>query len=83
MNASSIDMSLVSRSQIFFLPDGIVASSLEGSLTVSLLFKRHSVIDHSFFVRIYDKSLINDEYIRLLHAKTMQIQAATPLLIIS
>ena len=43
-----------------------MASSLTGSLAENLLYRRCSFIDNPFFVRIYDKFLINDEYFRLL-----------------
>jgi hypothetical protein len=53
----------------------VMSSSFMGSLAANLLDRRCSFIDNSFFVGIYDKFLINDEYF-LLYAKIVQIQLA-------
>jgi hypothetical protein len=73
MNTPVTDMSLVSTRRSLCLLDAM-ASSFTGILAENLLYRRFSFITNSFFVGIYDESVINDECIRLLHAKNVQIQ---------
>jgi hypothetical protein len=72
MNAPVADMSLVLRSRTLILLDAM-ACSFTGSLAENLFDRRCSFIDNSFLVGIYDKSLINDEYLQLLCVNIVQI----------